>query len=526
MSKKNYLNNNLIGLKRNQKEAYEKLNNMRREVSSDYYIIENGSVEVLYYKTNSGNYIQYSSFFSPKEEAAEYLKNISFEKYDQAYVLFGAALGETLSLLLEKVDKRALVVCVEEDASLIIESLKRKDYSAYLEQGRLVFAIGNDEIEQNIIDMIDMQPLKFSGAVNYIFMPFHSDGYMKYSNKVHGYFQKYCQILLSSFGNCIEDTLVGLENYLANIEDYINSPGVNEIIEADNPYRNKPAILIASGPSLEKNIDFIKMAEGKALVLAADSAYKALNKRGIKADAIGAFERIKLTYDLFFKGETFDKDLVLAAPALIYPDLVKEFTGKKLLYTKAGSSLGQWISEFDTCSKEGVWCGASVSNMLFGLAVKLGCNPIILVGQDLSYSASGMSHIVDASGVVHKVKEEDIEVYVKDSKGNLLPSTNTWRDILDYFEAAVRDCNRTVINATEGGAFIKGTEERNLRDAIARYCSEDVAMLSDILEEVKSKHLRTNINGKNIFEKIYDKLSICTKLYDLAAEMCKDIKTG
>lgn len=510
MSKGNLLNTNLISLKRTQKEVYEKLNNAKNESSSDYYIAHNESVDVLYYKTSRGCYIQYSSFFSPKAEAEEYLKNISFTQYDQSYVLFGVGIGETLNLLLQKVNSSALVICVEENPSLLVENLKRNDYSRYMEEGRLLFIVGDDDIEQHIIDTIDLYSLKFAGSVNYIFMPFYNESYIAYSDMVHTYFRKYCNIILGSFGNNIEDILVGLENYLSNLNDYINSPAINDIIKNNNPYKNKPAILVSSGPSLEKNIDLIKGAEGKALILAADSAYKALQNRGIKADAIGAFERIKLTYDLFFKDKKFDSDLVLAAPALVFPDMIKEFTGKKLLFTKAGSSLGRWIDELCDYEEQGVWCGASVSNMLYGLAHKLNCNPIILVGQDLSYSDSGMSHINDATGVVHNMNQTEVEVYVEDSKGTLLPSTNVWKGILDYFEAAIRASNCVVINATEGGAFIKGTREMSLKAAIEKYCLADVYALNNMLNKTEAK----SINSKKVIEKLHKKLSICTTLYD------------
>ena len=45
-----------------------------------------------------------------------------------------------------------------------------------------------------------------------------------------------------------------------------------------------PAIVVAAGPSLNKNIDELKRAKGKAFIIAVDTAIKPLLKKGIIPD--------------------------------------------------------------------------------------------------------------------------------------------------------------------------------------------------------------------------------------------------
>ena len=50
--------------------------------------------------------------------------------------------------------------------------------------------------------------------------------------------------------------------------------------------KNVPAIIVAAGPSLDKNIDQLKKAEGKSFIIATDTAVKFLIAHDINYDAI------------------------------------------------------------------------------------------------------------------------------------------------------------------------------------------------------------------------------------------------
>ena len=242
-------------------------------------------------------------------------------------------------------------------------------------------------------------------------------------------------------GNNIDDLLVGLDNYLENYYDFIKAIGVDQFLAANYRFykKDKPAFIISSGPSLNKNVSELKNIAGLGLIMSCDSAYKTLTTNGIKPDIIGSLERITLTYEAFFEKEQFPQDVVFAGPIVVRNETLKKFSDNKLLFLKAGNSISEWIDELTGHSKGLVWSGSSVSHMLYGLAVKLGCNPIILVGQDLAYSNDGFSHAKEAESIMEQVDVNNAEAYVLDSNGNKLPSNYRWKRFLHFFE---KSCSR------------------------------------------------------------------------------------
>ena len=61
-----------------------------------------------------------------------------------------------------------------------------------------------------------------------------------------------------------------------------------------------PVIIVAAGPSLNKNIDVLKKAEGKALIIVVDAALRAVYAHHVKANlGISLDARVP---DRFFEG--------------------------------------------------------------------------------------------------------------------------------------------------------------------------------------------------------------------------------
>ena len=76
------------------------------------------------------------------------------------------------------------------------------------------------------------------------------------------------------FGNDPYDSLIGIENMLANLDEIISNPGINLLY---NKFAGKPAIVVATGPSLNKNKHLLKGMENKALIVAADVHFGCLS---------------------------------------------------------------------------------------------------------------------------------------------------------------------------------------------------------------------------------------------------------
>ncbi len=289
-------------------------------------------------------------------------------------------------------------------------------------------------------------------------------------------------------GNDLNDTLYGLENRLKNLPSYANSPGMNDFIsQSMGCYEGKPAIIVASGPSLDKNIHFLKAYQDKILILCCDGSYTTLLKNGIKAHFIGSVERVWRTYEAFYEGKTFDEDLLLIAPAVVRPEIPAAFPNRFLSMFKDKDSYGVFMHETLNEEKGKLWCGSSVAHLMFSFAEALKCNPIILAGQDLSYRRDGITH-ADDSEVKELKPLDDKTIWLKGNYEELVPSTPVWEKFLITYNELVHLAKANVINATEGGAFIEGTTLSTLEEALKTYCIETLRTPIDIYKSIETYH--------------------------------------
>ncbi len=259
-------------------------------------------------------------------------------------------------------------------------------------------------------------------------------------------------------------------NVIANYGEMLENPGVASLFGL---FKNIPVFVVSAGPSLDKNADYLKLVGDKGVIISVDSAFKGLVDRGIIPDIV-------VSIDFGERNKRYLEDVDTSGTALVfdpevYPDIPRNYNGKKFSIHLPGKSLSDWFAE-NVVDKGAVEKGMSVSHTAFLLAYKMGGNPIVLVGQDLAYTGdnwhakgSDMFQKIDMSKDIEK-KLIDVDGYF----GGVVKSEVSFNMFIKHFEAIFKDADVKVINATEGGANIKGAESRSLKDVICRYCSVSV----------------------------------------------------
>lgn len=139
----------------------------------------------------------------------------------------------------------------------------------------------------------------------------------------------------------------------------------------------------------------------------------------------------------------------------------------------------------------------------------IGITTIILVGQDLAYT-NNKSH---ADGTFkEKMKEEDTSrfIMVEGNYEEKVPTPPSFEVFINWYNKYIEGCSEywknkgkqfRVINATEGGAKIKGTEIMTLKEAITEVCTKkfDIANrienLTPMLTEEKCKWAESYLNN-------------------------------
>lgn len=314
-------------------------------------------------------------------------------------------------------------------------------------------------------------------------------------------------------------------NVLSNVKYLCDGYKTVQLVEVIP--RDIPGIVVAAGPSLNKNIKELKKAKGKAFIVAVDTAIKPLLEEGIVPDLFATIDGKK---PLMLVEREDAKEIPLMSRISANRELLDYHTGKKF-FSNEGVKIADQVFAM---SKKGVGTvdtGGSVATDAFSLLYKIGLKTIILVGQDLAYT-NNRSH---ADGTfAEKMKEEDTKKYIM-VEGNIeekVPTIANLKMYLDWYGNYIRIIKNQIkdlkiINATEGGAKIDGTEVMTLCEAIEQECTKEVdiqecfARLKPMLDEenqIKAKEYLKSIPEK--FSELERDAKKLKRLYRKLDKLC------
>ena len=305
--------------------------------------------------------------------------------------------------------------------------------------------------------------------------------------KMQKRFLESIKIVLFMMGNDPGDTLIGLLQNLLNLEKFCYSTSIKEF---KSRYSGVPAVIVSAGPSLEKNVHYLKEFCENVLVFAVDTVMSKLLKMGIMPDAVFTIERPKIVYEYFYQDADIPEDTVFVGPPVVYPKILEKFkTNRMLLPLKYNETVNKWINSLVDDRGDFIPCGASVAHLAFSFARYLGCDPIIFIGQDLAYGEDGRTHVKDTvydsdSLPSDKQKKKEEELMVEGYFGKPVRTKRIWRDFQLWFESEFYKTNQTVINATEGGVKLLHTVQMPFKEALSKYAVKQKQHICTALDEV------------------------------------------
>lgn len=267
------------------------------------------------------------------------------------------------------------------------------------------------------------------------------------------------------------------ENYLSNRKNIRRN-----VYELFGKFSGIPFVIVSAGPSLEKNIDTLKYVKNKAVIISVGQALKLLLNKGITPDLFVAIDPQEAVYDIIKGIEDIGIPAVFLATAS--RKAVEEYKGPKFI------AVQDKAYALENEKKHLVQTGGSVATTSIDIALQMGANPIILTGQDLAFT-DNKHH---ASGYVHTNGEVDVKPLknmrtVKGASGEMLYTTLGLLSYKRWIENRIEEeKDITFINATEGGAFIKGADHITLEAAIDKYMTKIYQVDNIIKNIVVQKH--------------------------------------
>ncbi|MFB3901884.1 MAG: motility associated factor glycosyltransferase family protein [Acidobacteriota bacterium] len=492
--------------------------------------------------SRGGQSVFLNSSYDPQEEASQWASSQSFGE-KELLVLFGLGSGYHLEALLRKAGTGNVVFVVEPDDEILAEARALPVAQRALADPRVVLCRDWDSFKEQYV----VHGSRWKN-IRYLKLPV-------YTRLLAGEFQAFSTEISRELNSLLVDRATVLSaawlwqtNLLRNLPRLAEAAPVGAIFGC---FAGLPAIIVSAGPSLSRNVDLLHQAKGKAVIIATGTTSRLLAEKSIAPDFIVTLDGNEANYESHFRGLTVREPVLVFDPAVHYR-VAEEYQGRKALMLINEGNL--WLERFSSTAVGLVKIGPSVANVCLSLAYRFGCDPIILIGQDLAYTG-GLSHARGTHGKDFRYKiprrwtdgqasgesdpdEKDWRVWsgrhqawVEGIDGNPVLTDRQLLSFLHWFESVIRAIGpeRTVIDATEGGARIKGTLLLSLKEALSRHCVNDISARITEAEQTLFAGHHFNIEGlvnflKDVERRLNRLAGQCTKAARLSSVLVEHVE--
>lgn len=436
------------------------------------------------------------SMVDPVEEAVHRINRVKGLESNYVCIIFGFGFGYDVREILKRKFNKGYVLVIEPRLDILKAALSCMDFSDILCNESVKIIYNDEKFKNNLYQFIKICSHMLKNTIYYQLPVYEyiTKGEIK---KIRKEYSEMVSFFFTTMGNSPGDTLIGIANMFNNIEYILDSFNITSL-----RFNGIPAIIVGAGPSLDKNFKLLKNIKERAIIIAAETILEKLLKNDIVPDIVCVLERGDNVFENFFKGKQLNNNIVLCGQCVIETKIFRVYPGKKIVCFKEPVTTDRWFSQ-SVGGANTFKSGQTVTSMAFSLARIFECDPIVLIGQDLSYGEDGKTH---AGETVYEDLEmkDDLELYrdhftenelIRKVKGNYSDYVITmpyWYQFLKWYEIEIKSTQAKVINATEGGAYIDGTIIMTLEEVIKTYCMKniEVSLVNRVCEVSKEEKVQ------------------------------------
>ncbi|WP_336782140.1 motility associated factor glycosyltransferase family protein [Paenibacillus illinoisensis] len=409
---------------------------------------------------------------------------LSVQNIDIIFV-YGFGQGIGIADLFEKYPDRLFVIYEPNNTSFQY-ALKQYDLSPILEWPRLLWlSVGENQLN-----------LLFSKLSTHIqeelaFVPLRHflEHDIEEMNLIREKFMKHYVAFVSNHNTREHFKKLWFENTLYNISEFSKYP---EIYELENRFKNETAVIVASGPSLQEDVEWLKKIKNHAIIIASGSSIQFFQKNNFKPHLVTLLDGGEINDQIFSSDIANQTPLMVASRG--YHGVVNK-KKKNVVYSLLNQdSITQYVLGLDTKRKY-IRSSYTVVGTAIQTAIILGAKRIVMFGQDLSYH-NGSYY---AQGVNHSAGEEissdnlEKKLKVKNVKGGYNETTLSLMLMKDNIEKLI-ESNPDVefINTTAYGAEIIGTtwtSAKKMYESLKSERSVPESLIEDCLDQLDGSPL-------------------------------------
>lgn len=407
---------------------------------------------------------------------------------DQAagVVVMGFGLGYHVRALAERMKRTGVVIVFEPDVELLRAVLERVDHSAWLSAANVAILTDPDDAAAIAATIKGVEAL-LSLGVKFLEHPASRARLGDLAERFGAQFAQVMGAVRTTIVTTLMQAEVTLRNLLMNLDRYTTAPGVADLAGVA---AGRPAVVVAAGPSLERNIDLLARpgVRDRVVIIAVQTVLKTLLKRGVRPHFVTALDYHEISRRFYEGLSAADVEgVTLVAEPKANPAILDAFPGAvrcpadPFLDALLGPSLKRQMGSLRA--------GATVAHMAHYLARHMGCDPVILVGQDLGFT-DGQYYAAGAA--IHEVWATELNPFntlemmewqrIARARHMLKRATDhlgrpVWTDeqmhayLVQFERDFLADTQRglSVIDATEGGVAKRHTVALPLAEALERH---------------------------------------------------------
>lgn len=471
---------------------------------------------------------------NPLEETNAKIAEFSAYSHYPYLYFFGVGNGVLFKVLLQNELLKRIIV-LEPELELLFIVLHLMDFSKDILEQRIIFldATSVDFTRIDILFSSNRDAKIYSKVYDLHLFNAYYNAYADLYIKINQLFIRAIEHSVISVGNDSRDSIIGISQHIQNLPSVIKSPTLLDLLS--QLQGRDTAIIVATGPSLSKQLPLLKQIQDYASIFCIDASLPILVREGIKPDIVFSLERVEPTAKFYEDTPKEAREgIVFAITSIVHKRLKDALQGDLVQYSLRPFG---YTNYFEIAEYGYLGIGMSAANMAYELVAHARFKRCIIIGQDLAFGEDGSSHAKNAVYGANEINPKAIEqkgqkvMVEKYGGGGEVESTLVWKLFLTFYE---RDIANTpypieVINSTEGGARIAGTKEIPFAESIKlidtshkkkpiklTYPTQE--MYEKNLEKVRQKTLdwiELGLKDKAFVEEVFLEVAALTERFEL-----------
>lgn len=392
-----------------------------------------------------------NAYIEPIEQDLAWLEAVkqSVENTECIFVYgFGQGLG--LADLIENYTDR-LLMAYEPDIDQFYRAILTYDLTALFNHPNLYYlAIGKEQLNS----LFYIASLHMHRELAFVALRHYLESEMDVLREVREKFQKYNHTYESNQNTHELFQKDWVRNSMYQMAGMLNSPSIESLKQL---YAGMTAVIVASGPSLQQDIEWIERFKPHAFILSAGSSVQALVKHGIRPHLAVSLDGGVINNKVFEAPETLEAPLLYASTS--YYGITDRKPSGKVHAVMSNDTITQ---HYMGLSRDNVAMAPTptVVGTAIQAAIWMGAKRIVLMGQDLSFPgdkfyADGVGHVIDSD---NQSMVENAELEIPNVHGGMNKTNVNFmfmKDALEKLFMSLPDIE--FINTTRNGASLSGT---------------------------------------------------------------------